>query len=143
MRLVNCWPRRRKTIEQIYPQPGWVEHDAEEIWQNTLAVVKEIVADYPQPIRLSITNQRETVVVFDRATGKPLHNAIVWQCRRGDAICNQLKADQQEATVRSQTGLVIDTYFSASKVRWLAKTFPRSDRDWPTARRSWVRSTRT
>lgn len=113
-----------KDHEQQYPQPGWVEHDAEEIWQNTLAVVSEIAADYPQPVRLSIANQRETVVVFDRATGKPLHNAIVWQCRRGDAICDQLKVDQQEDIVRCQTGLVIDTYFSASKVRWLCENVP-------------------
>ena len=113
-----------KDHEQHYPQPGWVEHDAEEIWQNTLAVVREIAADYPQPVRLSIANQRETVVVFDRATGKPLHNAIVWQCRRGDAICDQLKVDQHEDTVRRQTGLVIDTYFSASKVRWLCENVP-------------------
>src|SRR5512136_3053551 len=79
---------------QIYPQPGWVEHDAEEIWQNTLAVVRALVARHgarlAEAASLSITNQRETVVVFERATGKPLHNAIVWQCRRGDSICREL-----------------------------------------------------
>lgn len=108
-----------KDHRQIYPKPGWVEHDAHEIWQNTLAVVAEVTQAYPHPQRLSITNQRETVVVFDRATGRPLHNAIVWQCRRGDSFCDQLKRDQHEASVRAQTGLVIDTYFPASKVRWL------------------------
>ncbi|MEZ6075576.1 MAG: glycerol kinase GlpK [Pirellulaceae bacterium] len=113
-----------KDHRQIYPQPGWVEHDAEEIWLNTLAVVKEVVSGRPQPTRLSISNQRETVVVFDRATGKPLHNAIVWQCRRGDAICSQLKADHQDASVRRKSGLVIDTYFPASKVRWLIENVP-------------------
>lgn len=117
-----------KDHRQIYPQPGWVEHDAEEIWQNTLQVVKEIVAGRPQPTRLSITNQRETVVVFDRATGRPLHHAIVWQCRRGDAICNQLKAADLEADVRRQTGLVIDTYFSASKVCWMVENIPVIER---------------
>jgi glycerol kinase len=109
---------------QLYPQPGWVEHDAEEIWQNTLAVVKDVVSGSSQPIRLSITNQRETIVIFDRASGKPLHNAIVWQCRRGDNICKQLKVDHQEATVRRKTGLLIDTYFSASKLRWLIDNIP-------------------
>ncbi len=113
-----------KDHRQIYPQPGWVEHDAEEIWQNTLEVVKEVTANHSKPARLSITNQRETVVIFDRATAKPLNNAIVWQCRRGDAICKQLKADHHEHAVRSQTGLVIDTYFSASKIRWLIENVP-------------------
>src|SRR6186713_474347 len=79
---------------QIYPQPGWVEHDAEEIWRNVLAVTREVTArsrkKISQLVGLSITNQRETVLVFDRKTGKPLHNAIVWQCRRGDAVCQKL-----------------------------------------------------
>src|SRR3982751_4940404 len=74
---------------QIYPQPGWVEHDAEEIWRNTLDVIGR-VATKAKIDCLSITNQRETIVVFERGTGKPLHNAIVWQCRRGEAICEEL-----------------------------------------------------
>src|SRR2546423_3793506 len=74
---------------QIYPQPGWVEHDAEEIWRNTLAAIGQLGAI--EPAFVSITNQRETIVVFDRATGRPLHNAIVWQDRRGDAICHELQ----------------------------------------------------
>src|SRR5438034_1082113 len=73
--------------KQIYPQPGWVEHDAEEIWQNTLAGIAKV--KLRRPLYLSVTNQRETIVVFDRATGKPLHNAIVWQDRRGEEICRQ------------------------------------------------------
>src|SRR5690349_25163915 len=81
---------------QIYPQPGWVEHDAEEIWRNTLAVLSKI--DCRDPLCLAVTNQRETVVVFDRATGKPLHNAIVWQDRRGDPICAKLAAHGQTVT---------------------------------------------
>ncbi len=108
-----------KEHAQIYPQTGWVEHDAEEIWQNTLDVVRQVLQGQRTPIRLSITNQRETVVVFDRCSGKPLHNAIVWQCRRGDAICSQMKEAEQEARVRRKTGLVIDGYFSASKLCWL------------------------
>src|SRR5579864_7326083 len=94
---------RRKVLDkasrdhrQIYPQPGWVEHDAEEIWRNVLAVIHEIVGrnrkKLSQLICLSLANQRETVLVFDRQTGRPLHNAIVWQCRRGDAICRRLSA---------------------------------------------------
>lgn len=113
-----------KEHQQLYPQSGWVEHDAEEIWQNTLAVVKQISAYFPNPSRLSLTNQRETVVVFDRETGEPLHNAIVWHCRRGDAICHDLKSSGHTAAVRAQTGLVIDTYFSASKVRWMCENVP-------------------
>ena len=106
---------------QIYPRPGWVEHDAEEIWQNVLAVVREITArqraKISQLAALSITNQRETILVFDRKTGKPLHHAIVWQDRRGDAICRKLRG--HEALVRRKTGLKVDTYFSASKLKWL------------------------
>lgn len=108
---------------QIYPQPGWVEHDAEEIWQNTLAVIGELTArnraHLDKVACLSITNQRETVVVFDRATGKPLHNAIVWQDRRGDPVCQKLRDAGHEQLVLGKTGLKIDTYFSASKLKWL------------------------
>src|SRR5438874_13150945 len=86
----------RESLEhrQIYPQPGFVEHDAEEIWRNTVAALKTVVernrAIADDLLCVSITNQRETVVVFDRATGKPLHHAIVWQCRRGDPVCAEL-----------------------------------------------------
>src|SRR5436309_13774783 len=107
---------------QIYPQPGWVEHDAEEIWQNTLAVLSRLRLS--DPVCMSITNQRETFVVFDRASGKPLHNAIVWQCRRGDPICAELRAAGHEQTVARKTGLKIDTYFSASKLAWLIRERP-------------------
>ena len=114
---------------QIYPQPGWVEHDAEEIWQNVLAVIREIAKRQPAKIKklaaLSITNQRETVLVFDRATGKPLHRALVWQDRRGDAICQKLHAQGHENFVRQKTGLKIDTYFSASKLKWLMAEKPK------------------
>ena len=120
--------RASREHRQIYPQPGWVEHDAEEIWQNVLAVIREIAArnadKLSQLLCLSITNQRETIVVFDRATGRPLHPAIVWQCRRGDSICQQLRAAGREPLVREKTGLKLDTYFSASKLKWLMSEKP-------------------
>jgi glycerol kinase len=113
---------------QIYPKPGWVEHDAEEIWQNVLAVVREIAGRNREKFSdlacLSLTNQRETIVVFSRATGKPLHNAIVWQCRRGDPICQKLRKQGYEKLVLRKTGLKIDTYFSASKLKWLITEKP-------------------
>lgn len=113
---------------QIYPRPGWVEHDAEEIWQNTLRALKSILernhARVSDIACLSITNQRETIVVFDLATGRPLHHAIVWQCRRGDPLCQKLRESGQEDLVRAKTGLKIDTYFSASKLKWLMAEKP-------------------
>jgi glycerol kinase len=111
---------------QIYPQPGYVEHDAEEIWRNTLAATRTLFernGDAASAIsHLSLTNQRETVVVFERGTGKPLHNAIVWQCRRGDPVCAELVRHNE--TVARKTGLKIDTYFSASKLTWLMRNRP-------------------
>ena len=107
---------------QIYPQPGWVEHDAEEIWNNTLQAIRQIKCD--DPICLSITNQRETIVVFDRATGKPLHHAIVWQCRRRTQICTELNHAGHAEQVAKKTGLRIDPYFSASKLAWLVRNRP-------------------
>ncbi len=113
---------------QIYPQPGWVEHDAEEIWQNTLQAIRGLASRQPDAVKkavsLSITNQRETVVFFDRTTGKPLRNAIVWQCRRGDAACRTVMGAGHEARVRQLTGLKVDTYFSGSKIRWVMENEP-------------------
>ncbi len=113
---------------QIYPQPGWVEHDAGEIWQNVLAVIREVAQRHrgqlAQLAGLSLANQRETIVVFDRATGQPLHHAIVWQCRRGDPICRRLRERGLEQSVLEKTGLKIDTYFSASKLKWLIDEKP-------------------
>lgn len=120
----------RESVEhaQHYPQPGWVEHDAEEIWRNTLAVLRAVagrpVARGGDLASLSITNQRETIVVFERGTGRPLHRAIVWQCRRGDAFCAQHAADGREAAVHAKTGLRLDAYFSASKLQWLVRNHP-------------------
>ena len=113
---------------QIYPRPGWVEHDAEEIYQNVRSVIGTLLecnADrWNNLLALSITNQRETFVIFDRDSGEPLCNAIVWQCRRGDAVCKQLVESGKEEIVHSLTGLKIDTYFPASKLRWLLDDRP-------------------
>ncbi len=114
--------------EQIYPRPGWVEHDAEEIYQNTIQAVKTLlqqnIGTENELLCLSITNQRETIVIFDRHTGKPLHNAIVWQCRRGSEICATLVEACKNEIVQQKTGLPIDTYFSASKLKWLVENHP-------------------
>jgi glycerol kinase len=120
--------RESRDHQQYYPQPGWVEHDAEEIWQNTLAVLQSLLsrqmARTAQIVALSITNQRETIVVFDRATGRPLHRAIVWQCRRGDTYCAEHAAAGREPLVHRKTGLKLDAYFSASKLQWLVRNKP-------------------
>ncbi|MBX3735080.1 MAG: glycerol kinase GlpK [Candidatus Didemnitutus sp.] len=120
--------RESRDHVQHYPQPGWVEHDAEEIWQNVLAVVRALLARHEREIAdiigLSLTNQRETVVVFDRATGRPLHRAIVWQCRRSEPLCACAVAAGHEELVQSRTGLRIDPYFSASKLQWLVREHP-------------------
>ena len=114
--------------DQIYPQAGWVEHDAEEIYNNTLNAASTILKRHPDKINnllaLSITNQRETFVLFDRETGQPLYNAIVWQCRRGDDICRLLVAEGKDDIVHGLTGLKIDTYFPPSKLSWLLNTKP-------------------
>jgi len=108
---------------QIYPRPGWVEHDAEEIWRVTVKVIGQALASARiKPADLAaigITNQRETTVVWDRKTGKPVYNAIVWQCRRTADECDRLKALGLSDTVRQKTGLVIDAYFSGTKIKWI------------------------
>ena len=108
---------------QHYPRPGWVEHDPEDIWRVTLRVIRRaLAAAKRKPADLAaigITNQRETTVLWDRKTSKPLHNAIVWQDRRTTPLCDALKADGMERKIRTATGLVVDPYFSGTKVRWL------------------------
>ena len=109
-----------REFPQYFPQPGWVEHDTDEIWAAVLATMSEVVAAINQPIAaIGITNQRETVVVWDKATGEPLHRAIVWQDRRTTERCQQLANDGHLDLVRKTTGLVLDPYFSASKLEWL------------------------
>jgi len=111
----------QQEFKQYYPQPGWVEHDAEEIWQTVLQTLRIAVeqAGAKHIAAAAITNQRETVVVWDKRTGKPVYNAIVWQDRRTAGYCNTLKSQGHEDMIRSKTGLVIDSYFSASKIRWI------------------------
>ncbi|MGC4078990.1 MAG: glycerol kinase GlpK [Rubrivivax sp.] len=113
----------QREFRQHYPQPGWVEHDPEEIWQSQLATAREAIAQAGLTARdiaaIGITNQRETTVVWNRRTGQPVCNAIVWQDRRGEPLCARLRADGLEETVRRSTGLVIDPYFSATKIRWI------------------------
>ncbi len=113
----------QREFRQIYPRPGWVEHDAEEIWQCQSVVFKELMQLQklkPQDIAaIGITNQRETTVIWDRKTGKPIHNAIVWQDRRTADMCDTLKQAGHEALIQGKTGLLLDAYFSASKIQWL------------------------
>ena len=113
----------QKEFTQYFPQPGWVEHDANEIWQSQLSVAREalrkIGASYDEVAAIGITNQRETTVVWDRATGQPIYNAIVWQCRRTSDYADELKEKGLTETFRQKTGLVIDPYFSATKLRWI------------------------
>jgi glycerol kinase len=120
-------PRRIAQIEvtQYYPRPGWVEHDPEEIWQGVLSTCREAAASADGPIAaIGIANQRETTVLWDRKTGRPVHNAIVWQDRRTIEVCERWRVEGLCETVARRTGLVIDPYFSASKIRWLLDTVP-------------------
>ena len=115
----------RRDLRQIYPQPGWVEHDPEEIWQAVVATCREAIAAADRPVAaIGITNQRETTVLWDRAEGRPVHNAIVWQDRRTTPICERWRTQGFAASVAARTGLVIDPYFSASKIRWLLDNVP-------------------
>jgi glycerol kinase len=113
----------QKEFTQIYPQPGWVEHDPMEIWGSQSGVVSEVLAgsqiSAAEIAAIGITNQRETTIVWDRSTGKPIYNAIVWQCRRTASICDELKKSNLASYIRESTGLVIDAYFSATKIKWI------------------------
>jgi len=115
-------------LPQYYPRPGWVEHDPEEIWATVARAAASALAEAGvsggEVAAIGITNQRETVVVWERATGKPVHRAIVWQCRRTAEMCDRLKADGAEPMVRERTGLVLDAYFSGTKIRWLLDEVP-------------------
>ena len=113
----------QKEFTQYFPKPGWVEHDAEEIWSTQLEVAKEAMANVGATAAdigaIGITNQRETTIVWDKNTGEPIHHAIVWQCRRTSEYCDSLKAKGLVDTFRQKTGLVIDAYFSGTKLKWL------------------------
>lgn len=113
----------QKEFTQIFPKPGWVEHDANEIWSTMIGVVAEAMAKVKcaesDIAAMGITNQRETTIVWDKETGEPICNAIVWQCRRTSEYCDELKAKGLVEKIRSKTGLVIDAYFSATKLKWI------------------------
>ena len=118
----------RRDLEQYYPAAGWVEHDAEEIWQATLTTAREAIEAAKLGVddiaAIGITNQRETAVIWDRANGKPIHRAIVWQDRRTADVCAQLRQDGHEELVSARTGLLLDPYFSGTKVAWLLDQVP-------------------
>ncbi len=118
----------QREVRQIYPQPGWVEHDPKEIWATQLATAKEALAKAglkaEQIASIGITNQRETTLLWNRKTGEPLYNAIVWQDRRAEPTCAALRERGLEPTFRAKTGLIIDAYFSGTKLKWLLDTVP-------------------
>jgi glycerol kinase len=120
----------QKEFKQIFPQAGWVEHDPQEIWQSQLETAREVLAKADltatDVAAIGITNQRETTVVWDRATGAPIHNAIVWQDRRTAAFCDSLKEAGHASEIQRRSGLVIDAYFSGSKLRWLLDNVPNA-----------------
>jgi len=113
----------QKEFTQYFPQPGWVEHDANEIWSTQLGVAAEAISKAGLTVEniaaIGITNQRETTVVWERATGKPIYNAIVWQDRRTASFCDELKRKELDKMIQQKTGLVIDAYFSATKIKWI------------------------
>src|SRR5579871_5790257 len=115
-------------LRQIYPANGWVEHDASEIWQASLACCRSALKGVPanEVVAIGITNQRETTVIWDRKTGTPLHNAIVWQDRRTADRCRALKARKWERKIAAKTGLLLDPYFSGTKMEWLLDHIPGS-----------------
>lgn len=124
----NICSMSQKEFTQIYPQPGWVEHNPMEIWSSQLAVATECMAmvgaTHEDIAGIGITNQRETTILWDKKTGEPVYNAIVWQCRRTADMIEELKRDGFDGTIRERTGLIPDAYFSASKIAWILKNVP-------------------
>jgi len=120
--------RAYREIHQIFPQAGWVEHDPDEIFQSCVTVGNEAVAKAGIPFSnikgLGITNQRESVIVWERSSGKPAHNSICWQCRRTSGLCEELKQKRLEKVIRQKTGLPVDAYFSGTKVKWILDNIP-------------------
>ena len=118
----------QKEFSQIFPQPGWVEHDPLEIWSSQISVATEakakVGAKADEIAAIGITNQRETTIVWDKITGKPVYNAIVWQCRRTSEYCDSLKASGFDKTIAEKTGLIVDAYFSGTKLRWILENVP-------------------
>jgi len=117
--------RAYREIPQYFPQPGWVEHDPEEIWRSVVETVDEVATKAPGPVRaVGLTNQRETTILWDRDSGRPLHKAIVWQCRRTADLCRELSPHAE--LFRARTGLPLDAYFSGTKIRWLLERIPQA-----------------
>jgi len=120
--------KEQQELPQIYPQPGWVEHDPEAIWSSQLRTARDVIVNSGiKPSRIAavgVTNQRETTIVWDRESGIPIHNAIVWQCRRTVPMCEELKAEGFDQVLREKTGLVVDAYFSGTKIAWLLDNVP-------------------
>jgi glycerol kinase len=118
----------QKEFTQIFPKPGWVEHNPMEIWSSQASVIAEAITSIDinglDIAAIGITNQRETTIVWDAETGDPVYNAIVWQDRRTSEYCDMLKAQGLTDTIRSKTGLIIDAYFSATKIRWILENVP-------------------
>lgn len=124
----NVRSTAQKDIRQFYPKPGWVEHDPMEIWATQIGAAQEAMQKIGASARdiatVGITNQRETTIVWDKTTGEPVYNAIVWQCRRTAEYCDELKAKGLAEKFRQKTGLVIDAYFSGTKLRWILENVP-------------------
>ena len=123
----------QQEFKQIFPQPGWVEHDAQDIWVSVLNVMASVMKKgdvTPQDVAaIGITNQRETTVVWDKSTGRPVHNAVVWQSRQTASMCEALREAGHEQTFKDKTGLVLDPYFSGTKVAWiLDRVDPKRER---------------
>ena len=118
----------QKEFTQIFPKPGWVEHNPMEIWSSQASVIAEAITSIDinglNIAAIGITNQRETTIVWDAETGEPVYNAIVWQDRRTSEYCDSLKRDGRTDLIRSKTGLIIDAYFSATKIRWILENVP-------------------
>jgi glycerol kinase len=129
----NIFESAQKEHEQIFPKPGWVEHNPMEIWKNTCEVIQEVMimsgVTSDQIDSIGITNQRETIVVWNRRTGKPYYNAIVWQCTRTDAICESLVKTHGEDFFRERTGLPVASYFSGPKVKWILDNIPQAKKE--------------
>lgn len=119
---------KQREFTQYYPHPGWVEHDAEELFKCQLKVMESVLIDndikFDEIAAIGITNQRETVVIWDKATGKPVYHAIVWQCRRTADICEKLSKDGYDEIIKEKTGLLIDAYFSGTKIKWILDNVP-------------------
>ena len=126
----NIVAKSQKEFMQFYPKEGWVEHDPTEIWATQYGVLQEVMAKagvtYDDIAAIGITNQRETTIVWEKATGKPIYNAIIWQCRRTAELCDTLKAEGWTDYIKEHTGLVIDAYFSATKINWILENVPHA-----------------